>query len=73
MSIVGLLAPGFLGELFDAIPSTDLDECRAALAEGRYIDASFDCPAGTLLRELAGMVGTGPDDEEEDTEDEEAP
>ena len=69
MSIVQFLAPGFLSELFDSIPDTDLDECRQALAEGRYLDGSFACPAGTFLRELV----TGGSDEEEDFDQEEEP
>ena len=32
------------------IPRTDKTECEKALAEGRYWDASFACPAGTFLR-----------------------
>jgi len=55
-----------LGELFDALPVTDLDRCHAALLEGRYIDASFDCPALTFAR---GIFGPG-DDEEDDEGDE---
>ncbi len=74
MSIASLIAPGFLAELFDSIPDTDLDECHQALAEGRYIDASFACPAGTFLREL--VTGSGSEaseafDEEADDFDEE--
>ena len=68
MSIANLIAPGFLSELFDAIPDTDLDECHQALAEGRYIDASFACPAGTFLRELV----TGSDSEASEASDVEA-
>jgi hypothetical protein len=68
VSIVGLVAPGFLSELYDAIPDTDLDECRSALAEGRYIDASFACPAGTFLREL--VTGFSDGEEEDDQEEE---
>jgi len=69
VSIVGLVAPGFLSELYDAIPDTDLDECRSALAEGRYIDASFACPAGVFLREL--VTGFSDDGEEESDQEEE--
>ena len=68
MSIAQLLPIPYVGELFDAIPDTDLEECRRAIADGRYIDASFACPAGTFLREL---MGSGPGDEEEDDFDEE--
>ena len=71
MSIVQFLAPGFLSELFDSIPDTDLDECRRALAEGRYLDGSFACPAGTFLREL--VSGGEASDEEEDFDQEEEP
>lgn len=31
------------------IPRTDMNECQRALAEGRTLDASFACPAGTFL------------------------
>lgn len=31
------------------IPRTDQTECERALAEGRYWDASFACPAGDFL------------------------
>ncbi len=31
------------------IPRTNETACQAALREGRYWDASFDCPAGTFL------------------------
>lgn len=31
------------------IPRTDMSECERALAEGRTLDASFACPAGTFL------------------------
>jgi hypothetical protein len=65
MSLLSLL-PG--GELLDELPETDEQECRIALAEGRYWDASFDCPA---LRFVRGVFG-GPDDED-DGDDEEQP
>lgn len=32
------------------IPDTNQDECAKALAEGRYWDASFACPAGSFLK-----------------------
>jgi len=31
------------------IPRTNETECQRALAEGRMLDASFACPAGTFL------------------------
>jgi hypothetical protein len=68
MSIAHLLPIPYVAELFDAVPDTDLAECDAALRDGRYIDASFACPAGTFLREL--VAGPG-DDEEDDFDDEE--
>jgi hypothetical protein len=68
LSIAQLLPIPYVGALFDAIPDTDLAECRRAIDDGRYIDASFACPAGTFLREL---VGAGPGDDEEDDFDEE--
>jgi len=72
VSLVGFIAPGFLSELFDEIPDTDLEECRSALEEGRYIDASFACPAGTFLRELAsGFSDVELADDQIDEEEEE--
>jgi hypothetical protein len=53
-------------EVFDALPQTDMEKCHAALLEGRYLDASFDCPALTFARGIFG-----PDDEEEDDEENE--
>ncbi len=70
MSIVNLIAPGFLSELFDTIPDTDLDECHAALAEGRYIDASFACPAGTFLRELVTSSDSASEEDDSDFDEE---
>ena len=70
MSIAQLLPIPYVGELFDAIPETDLDDCRRAIDDGRYLDASFSCPAGTFLREL---VGAGPGDEEDDFDEEDEP
>lgn len=32
------------------VPRTDQTACQLALAEGRYWDASFACPAGTFLK-----------------------
>jgi len=70
VSIAQLLPIPYVGELFDAIPETDLDDCRRAIDDGRYLDASFSCPAGTFLREL---VGAGPGDEEDDFDEEDEP
>jgi len=36
------------------IPETNMNECQKALAEGRYWDASFVCPAGTLIKGFFG-------------------
>ena len=61
-------------ELFDELPETDPHACHAALLEGRYIDASFHCPALTFLKGLTGFTGEldtfGPADEEDDDEEE---
>lgn len=54
-------------EVFDALPETNLARCHAALLEGRYFDASFDCPALTFAR---GIFGPGDEEEEDDEEDE---
>lgn len=45
-----------LGEAI-GIPATNMNECQRALAEGRYWDASFVCPAGTLIK---GFFGDSP-------------
>jgi len=71
VSIAQLLPIPYVGELFDAIPNTDLDECRAAIRDGRLIDASFACPAGAFLRELLHSEGPGDEEDEEDDFDEE--
>ena len=46
------------------IPATNMTECEKALAEGRYWDASFACPAGTLVKGLFGdrpeSIAAGP-------------
>lgn len=63
MSLISLL-PG--GALLDELPETDQMQCDLALAEGRYWDASFDCPA---LRFVRGVFG-GPEDEEDEDEEE---
>jgi hypothetical protein len=67
MSIAQLLPIPYVGELFDALPETDLDDCQAAIDAGDYIDASFSCPAGTFLREL--FHANGPDDEDDDDQE----
>jgi hypothetical protein len=36
------------------IPETNMTECEQLLAAGRYWDASFKCPAGTLLKGFFG-------------------
>ena len=38
------------------IPDTNKTECQKALAEGRYWDASFVCPAADLVK---GVFSTG--------------
>lgn len=37
------------GADFFAIPKTNMTECERAMAEGRTLDASFACPAGTFI------------------------
>jgi hypothetical protein len=54
-----------LGEVFQALPETDLARCHADLLEGRYWDASFDCPALTFAR---GVFGPGDEEEDDDEE-----
>jgi hypothetical protein len=54
-------------EVFDALPDTNLDLCHADLLEGRYWDASFDCPALTFAR---GIFGPGDEEEDDDEGDE---
>lgn len=39
------------------IPDTDKSKCERALAEGRYWDASFDCPAGDFIK---GVFSSSP-------------
>jgi hypothetical protein len=34
------------------VPRTDMTECEKAIAEGRKLDASFACPAGTFIKSL---------------------
>ncbi len=49
-------ADGFIGETVNTagelvgVPRTDVTQCQADLAAGRYWDASFSCPAGTFLK-----------------------
>jgi hypothetical protein len=62
VSLLSLL-PG--GELFDELPETNDQECEIAIAEGRYWDASFACPA---KRFVSGLF-LGPGDEEDDDEE----
>lgn len=51
-----------LGDLI-GIPRTDQTECEKAIAEGRTLDASFACPAGTFLKNMwDSAVGNTPDD-----------
>jgi hypothetical protein len=40
------------------LPRTDATECEKAMAEGRYWDASFVCPAGDFIGGAAGGVKT---------------
>jgi len=58
-----------LGEIFDALPETDIDDCLDALEAGDYLHASFMCPAGTFLSALT-LGLTGPDDEDDDEDEE---
>lgn len=47
-----------VGDWF-GIPRTDETACEKAIREGRYWDASFDCPAGTFIGAAAdGVAGT---------------
>jgi len=34
------------------VPRTNMTKCEQAMAEGRTLDASFDCPAGTFISYL---------------------
>lgn len=36
------------------IPETNMSECEQLLAGGHYWDATFKCPAGTLLKGIFG-------------------
>jgi NhaP-type Na+/H+ or K+/H+ antiporter len=40
------------------LPRTDKTECEKAMAEGRYWDASFVCPAGDFIGGAAGDAAT---------------
>jgi hypothetical protein len=42
------------------IPETNMTECEQLLAAGRYWDASFKCPAGTLVKGFFGDVPSSP-------------
>lgn len=42
-----------LGNLV-SVPETNQTECQKAIAEGRTLDASFACPAGTFIKSLWG-------------------
>jgi hypothetical protein len=42
------------------IPETNLTECQQLLAAGRYWDASFKCPAGTLIKGFFGDLPSTP-------------
>lgn len=37
------------------VPETEMSECAKAVADGRYWDASFACPAGTFVKSLFGV------------------
>ena len=41
------------------IPRTDKTACQAAIAEGRWWDASFSCPAGDFLGAVIDGGNTG--------------
>jgi len=68
MSIAQLLPIPYVGELFDALPETDVDDARRAIEAGDYIDASFSCPLG---RSCAKALSRERSDEEDDEDDEE--
>lgn len=36
------------------VPETDMSECAKAVADRRYWDASFACPAGTFVKAVLG-------------------
>jgi hypothetical protein len=51
INLGGSAASGVVLGIGDAIgvPRTDMTKCEQAKAEGRYLDASFACPAGDFL------------------------
>lgn len=53
---VGDAASGVVLGIGDAfgVPRTDMTECERAIAEGRTLDASFACPAGTFIGSVLG-------------------
>lgn len=53
---MGDAASGVVLGIGDAlgVPRTDMTECERAIAEGRTLDASFACPAGTFVGSLVG-------------------
>lgn len=42
------------------VPETNMTECEQLLAAGKYWDASFKCPAGTLVKGLFGDLPSTP-------------
>jgi len=40
------------------IPDTDVTKCQAAVNAGKWLDASFYCPAGTFFKDAAGAIFT---------------
>jgi hypothetical protein len=60
-------AAGLVGGVLQGvgIPETNMSECDRAIAEGRTLDASFACPAGTFLssffKSRASSSSTSPD------------
>ncbi len=51
VDLVGGLVEGTVKGIGEniGVPDTSKTKCAAALAEGRYWDASFDCPAGDFI------------------------
>ena len=60
---MSLAAIGIGLEVFDALPETDANRCNLALLEGRYLAASFDCPALAFLHGVFGSDDELVDDE----------
>jgi hypothetical protein len=58
---------GGLVDVFEELPDTDEERCAAALEEGAYVAASFDCPALDFFRGVLG-IGDEPDDYDEEDE-----